>query len=279
MKSFWIVALVANTVFAAHTVTVYPEKHYKGLVKKTVVPVAKPVTWLDFPNTIPPQKMDLRGQISPIKNQGACGSCWSFSLTATLQDLLKLSGKNLDLSQQYLVDCATNSFGCRGGYFDAADFLVVPKGSPLATDYPYTAKDGRCKSKPVVASVVEWHMIGGSKGPTVRDIQTVMAATNAPVSITVAAGAGSWERYRSGIYDGCRSAGTDHMINIVGWDNEGASYDKNGNLPPGKGYWILRNSWGTSWGEQGFMRSRITDSRGRRCNNVAEEAAYLVLKK
>ena len=64
------------------------------------------------------------------------------------------------------------------------------------------------------------------------------------------------------------------MINIVGWDNEGASFDANGNLPPGKGVWILRNSWGTSWGDGGFMRTKMTDAKGVRCNAVAKEAAY-----
>jgi len=127
----------------------------------------------------------------------------------------------------------------------------------------------------LAAHITGWHMFGEKgQGPSVEEIEAYITATGSPVSIGVAAAAGRWESYSSGIYNACASGELDHMINIVGWDNEGAAFDANGNLPPGKGIWILRNSWGASWGGKGYMRSKMTDSKGKRCNAVAEEAAY-----
>jgi C1A family cysteine protease len=125
------------------------------------------------------------------------------------------------------------------------------------------------------ASISAWHMIGDeTSGPSVRDIETEVASSGKPVSIAIAAAAGEWEKYSGGIYNGCTAGQLDHMINIVGWDNEGASFDADGNLPAGTGVWILRNSWGDSCGESGYMRTKMTDSKGARCNGVAEQAAY-----
>jgi C1A family cysteine protease len=118
-------------------------------------------------------------------------------------------------------------------------------------------------------------MLGdATNGPTQQEIESYMVNSGKPISIAIGAGAGDWQGYSSGIYNGCTMGELDHMINIVGWDNEGAQFDAKGNLPPGKGVWILRNSWGTSWGEGGYMRTRMTDAQGQRCNNVAGQAAY-----
>jgi len=254
-------------------------KHHTGLKKKTLPKhlQAAPVKT----DIAIPDKLDLRQTadgghrgLSMILDQGQCGSCWAFSLTASLRDGWRLAQKDPQrLSQQYLVDCADNAFGCEGGYFDAADLFIDPKGSPNDWIYPYTAMDGRChKDAKKRASIVGWHFLGGPNPPTPKDIESWIVEHNAPVSITVAAGAGPWENYQAGIYNGCTMAQTDHMINIVGWDNEGATFDAQGNLPPGKGIWILRNSWGLGWGMNGWMKSKMTDANGKRCNNVAEEA-------
>jgi hypothetical protein len=111
------------------------------------------------------------------------------------------------------------------------------------------------------------------KSPSVRDIEAYITLNNSPVAIAVAAQPGQWMSYSGGVYSSCTHGELDHMINIVGWDNEGAQFDANGNLPPGKGVWILRNSWGAFWGEKGYMRTRMTDGSGKACNAVAEQAA------
>jgi cathepsin L len=225
-----------------------------------------------------PGTFDLRPTLTQIENQGNCGSCWAFSLTATNRDGHALDGSDPGrLSQQWLIDNSTQAQGCNGGDFDSADELVAPGGSPLWDECPYRMSDDppKCAANMVTAaSITGWSMLGDANaGPSALDIETYMAAAGKPVSIAVAAAAGDWEGYAGGIYNGCTAGALDHMINIVGWDNEGTSFDGNGNLPPGKGVWILRNSWGTSWGEAGYMRTKMTDPAGKRCNNVAEQAA------
>lgn len=174
-----------------------------------------------------------------------------------------------------MVDNSTYALGCQGGYFDSASDLVAPRGQPLWSACPYKNGNGKCDvNLPVAAHIDAWYMLGDkAAGPAVRDIEAYMAATGKPVSIGVAAGAGRWQSYRGGIYNACKYGQLDHMINIVGWDNEGAAFDEHGNLPPGKGVWIMRNSWGAGWGEKGYMRTRMTDAAGKRCNAAGEEAA------
>jgi cathepsin L len=224
-----------------------------------------------------PDTFDLRPQLTQIEDQGNCGGCWAFSLTATNRDGHAIGGADPGrLSQEWLIENSTEAAGCNGGDFDSADALVSPRGSPLWDACPYAQGSGKCAAAlPAAASITGWHMLGdATSGPSVQDIETEMVNSGRPVSIAVAAAAGQWEDYSGGIYNGCTMGDLDHMINIVGWDNQGATFDANGNLPPGQGVWILRNSWGTSWGEAGYMRTRMTGASGARCNNVAGQASY-----
>lgn len=250
--------------------------HSKGFVKKDLPNAA----WKSFKNVKAniPNALDLRPKLTQVENQGSCGSCWAFSLTATHRDGHALNGKDPGrLSQEWLIEHSTYAAGCQGGYFDSANDFIVPKGQPLYSACPYSNGSGKCSATlPVAASIKAWFMLGEqNQAPTVRDIEAYMALSGKPVSIAVAAAAGSWESYSGGVYNKCAKGELDHMINIVGWDNEGAQFDANGNLPAGKGIWILRNSWGKSWGEQGYMRTKMTNAAGERCNNVAGEGAFL----
>lgn len=214
--------------------------------------------------------MDFRPSLTPIQDQHQCGSCWAFSLTATLRDHVKPDPGGL--SQQYLVDCARNSNGCEGGTLESAMYLVGSRGAPSSSLYPYVAANGKCKHVAPVARGRSYHVMGD---PSQKDIVEYMSQAKSPVSSVMAAGAGDFESYTKGIYDGCVNAQPDHAINIVGYDLEGAAFDENGNLPPGIGYWIARNSWGPQWGEEGYFRIRMTDHQGNRCNGFGTEIAYI----
>lgn len=246
----------------------------KGFIKKDL-PAAM---WKSFKNMkiAIPDKFDPRPSLTQVENQGSCGSCWAFGLTAAHRDGHALGGFDPGrLSQEWLVDNSTYAAGCQGGYFDSANDFTTPLGQPLWSACPYKNGAGKCAlDLPQAAHINGWFMIGEkTTGPTIKDIEAYMASTGKPVAIGVAAGTGRWQSYSGGVYNACKMGEMDHMINIVGWDNEGAAFDENGNLPPGKGVWIMRNSWGTSWGEKGFMRTRMTDPAGNRCNAVAQEAA------
>ncbi len=267
---------VSTPFFPEFTFTEAAERvvYAKGFIKKDL-PASMWKSFKDVKVEIP-NALDLRPGLTQIENQGSCGSCWAFGLTAAHRDGHALAGKDPGrLSQEWMVNNSTYAAGCQGGYFDSANDIVTPRGQPLWKDCPYKNGNGKCRADlPIAAGIKGWFMLGEkASGPTVKDIEAYMASTGKEIAIAVAAGVGRWQSYSGGVYNACKYGQLDHMINIVGWDNEGAAFDENGNLPPGKGVWILRNSWGTSWGEKGFMRTKMTDAAGKRCNAVAEEAA------
>lgn len=210
-----------------------------------------------------PDTFDWRQKVtlSPVKNQGNCGSCWAFSTTATWRDAMIVQAKeNGDGSEQYVLDCNRQGYSCNGGYFDVSEIWVTP-GAVREKDYAaYSAKKYSCNtSAPKFAKALKWFYIEGSKGgdPTVDDIKEALMLYG-PVSVGVAAG-NDWSNYRGGILQGsaCTSKQLNHAVQIVGW---------------GKGYWIVRNSWGTGWGEQGFIRIAFD------CDGIGELPNVIVYK-
>jgi len=185
-----------------------------------------------------------KGKVQAIKNQGQCGSCWAFSATASVESAHAIAtGKLLSLSEQQLVDCssAEGNQGCNGGLMDQAfEFIISNKGQCSEAQYPYTAQDGTCMTPactPVATLSSYTDVQAGNEN-------AIMPALNKqPVSIAIEADQNGFQFYSGGVFAGVCGTNLDHGVNLVGYGTD-----------TGKNYWILRNSWGTSWGEEGYMR-------------------------
>ena len=202
-----------------------------------------------------PSTLDWRqkGAVNPIKNQGQCGSCWAFGTIATTEAAAYADTKTLrSFSEQQLVDCDRASIdnGCGGGLPYYAMQYIRSHGIALESAYGYTARDGYCR---YTSSMKAYSLSKGGERITSNNVDQMKAAlTKGTIAVLVEADRSAFQRYQGGILDDY-SCGTqyDHAVSLVGWGNEN-----------GTEYWILRNSWGTSWGESGYMRVKIVPGAG-----------------
>lgn len=172
-----------------------------------------------------------KGGVSPVKNQGQCGSCWAFSTTGVLESWSMLNGNTVSLSEQQLVDCSRpqGNQGCNGGWPSSALNYVKANGITTESAYAYTAKDGQCKTQGGSFKISGYASASGCNG-------LANAIQSRPVSVTV--DANNWSRYSSGAFNNCGTS-IDHAVLLVGIVG---------------GNWKIKNSWGPSWGEKGFIR-------------------------
>jgi len=191
-----------------------------------------------------PASIDWRskGAVNAVKNQGQCGSCWAFSATCAVEGRHQIkTGQLLSLSEQQLVDCDSTSYGCNGGWQSNAFKYLEKHGQELETAYPYTARDGSCKAASAQGRV---DVEAFTTVPKQSVSQLKAAIAQGPTSVTIEADRTVFQMYTSGVLDST-SCGTnlDHAVTAVGYGTEG-----------GKDYYLVRNSWGASWGEQGYIK-------------------------
>uniref|UniRef100_A0A0E0ML92 Uncharacterized protein n=1 Tax=Oryza punctata TaxID=4537 RepID=A0A0E0ML92_ORYPU len=203
-----------------------------------------------------PASVDWRnkGAVTPIKDQGQCGCCWAFSAVAAMEGIVKLStGKLISLSEQELVDCDVqgNDHGCEGGEMDGAfQFILNNGGLTAEANYPYMGEDGQCKT--TSAANVAASIKGYEDVPANDESSLMKAVAGQPVSVAV--DASKFQFYGGGVMTGECGTSLDHGVTVIGY----------GTASDGTKYWLVKNSWGTTWGEAGYVRMEkdIDDKRG-----------------
>jgi len=226
-----------------------------GKVLDTTVSVPSSVDWVDA------------GYVTGVKNQGSCGSCWSFSTTGVVEGVhFNATGDLVSLSEEELVDCDSTNYGCNGGWPYAAIDWLAKYGSISEADYPYTAYYGYASycqySGKTIAATVSGH-VTLAQGDEAN--LAVASAQVGPISICIDASHSSFQRYSSGVYyePACSSTALDHAVLLVGYGTE-----------RGQDYWLVKNSWGTGWGENGYIK--MLRNYYNMCG-VASEAVYAYL--
>jgi C1A family cysteine protease len=191
-------------------------------------------------------QLDMRKLIRSCCHQGYCGSCWAFSATEQIEsDIMRTKSTTLILSPEQIVQCDTKAFGCGGGWTESAYGYVKTAGG-IETDeaYPYSSYQGvtgTCKvnTKSFVAGVTGFTTIAGSDATTIEANMASYVQSTGPLSVCL--DASSWNSYTGGIMTVCGNS-VDHCVQAVGVDASTG------------GYWKVRNSWGTSWGEDGYIQ-------------------------
>jgi cathepsin L len=216
-----------------------------------------------------PDEVDWRdkGYVTPVKNQGQCGSCWAFSTTGSLEgQMFKKTGKLPNLSEQQLVDCVSKfgNQGCNGGLMDQAfKYIKANEGIDTEKSYPYEGRNGKCRFNNATIGG-EVHGYTDVKSGSEDDLTNAIA-TVGPISVAIDASHMSFQFYRSGVYKpwfcGNKMSSLDHGVLAVG-------YGKYSGKTP---YYWVKNSWGATWGIKGFIRMVRNDNN--KCG-IATAASY-----
>jgi len=186
-----------------------------------------------------------KGAVTHVKDQGQCGSCWAFSTTGNIEGQHFLANKKLvSLSEQELVSCDTIDSGCQGGLMDQAfQWLVQSRKGQIVTEasYPYASGDGDAPACKLVNRVEGAIITGYTDLPHDEAQMLTHLQTGGPIAIAV--DATSWQTYQGGILTDCESDQIDHGVLLVGYGLSGSTK-----------YWIVKNSWASTWGENGYIR-------------------------
>ncbi|GBM48154.1 Cathepsin L [Araneus ventricosus] len=217
-------------------------------------------------NTKLPDKVDWRDQglVTPVKDQGQCGSCWAFSSTGALEgQTKKKTGNLISLSEQNLVDCVSENSGCDGGWMDPAfDQVEKEKGIDTEKSYPYVGIQDSCFFNPLTIGATCKGYVDIPSGDENALKQAV--ATVGPIAVAIDAEDEGFFSYKSGIYDqpNCPNdvGFLTHAVLVVGYGTEN-----------GLDYWLVKNSWGPTWGMDGYIK--MSRNKNNQCG-IATKASY-----
>jgi C1A family cysteine protease len=240
------------------------KKTHLGYAKSTGTP-RKTVNLTGLFNV--PDSIDWvsKGAVTGVKNQQQCGSCWAFSTTGSIEGAVQIkTGKLTSVSEQQLVDCSGSfgNMGCNGGLMDDAFKYVISNGGICSeASYPYKAADGTCQTCTPVSKIASYVDVAHNDEKSLK----AAVALN-PVSVAIEADQSGFQFYSGGIFSGTCGTNLDHGVLVVGYGADS-----------GTDYWLVKNSWGASWGLQGYIKLVRQESTGQpgQCG-LAMEPSYPV---
>jgi len=229
------------------------EKHTGHIYMSKNITVANTVDWRD------------KGYVTDVKNQGQCGSCYAFAATGSLEGQWFSTHAELpSLSEQQIVDCSRRygNLGCNGGWYSSAwEYIKDAQGSESEDGYPYQARQGHCRFErsDVVAQCKGTVEIAENDENALKEALSTVGPIAVAIEVT-----GNFQRYTGGVYYNSRCHNDqwhlNHAVLAVGYGTE-----------EGQDYWLIKNSWGESWGVDGYVK--MARNRGNNCG-VACKAAY-----